>query len=591
MDELAKFDPLTLKSPVGVISKGKSVCFKLKLNPDILPKEVLLIIREDSQTTGKTLVMKREGDFCVAEETFENSGHFWYYFQLNFDGWAKFVCKTYDNYSVVLDEKGEEFFQLVTEQEYTCTNSLQGGVIYQILVDRFCKVGKVKERKPLILRDDWGGEITKNTDDPLIINLEVFGGNFNGVLSKLDYLKDLGVTVIYFNPISLANSHHKYNTANYMQVDDMFGTEEEFEKLVLTAKQKGIKIIIDGVYNHTGSDSIYFNKEKNFDTIGAYNSKDSKWFEWYEFTDYPDKYTCWWGIETLPNVVDTSESFRNYIAGKGGVIEKYMKQGVYGFRLDVLDELSDDFAKIISNKIKSINPEAPIIGEVWEDAATKIAYSERKKYFAENEINSVMNYPVKETVLNYIKTQDPFELNSTLRMLINNYPKVVLDNLMNFLGTHDTGRIINELEKVAENNLLKTKQLLKIATGIIFMLPGVPSIFYGDEYGMENNLGSSRGCFDWSKTNNDITDWYKVLTNIRRLDVMKDGKLNVLVSKRGKFIFERYSKTEHIVVLTSLDEVEEEIQICGNFISLLTKKQASDFVLKNNQIEILYEKI
>lgn len=590
MDTLARFDPLVDKFPAGVISCGKRVEFRLEANLDCMANEVYLMLKEDSEDDYKYIAMQKEGSHFFVCVEFEYAGHFWYNFKLNYNDFAKYLSKTNDCYSIVLDEKGEDFLQLVTMEEYASTNSMQGGIIYQILVDRFCRVGNPKPREPLCLREDWGGRIKKNTEDPIKINEEVFGGNFEGVISKLDYLQDLGVKTIYFNPICMANSHHKYDTADYMTVDPMYGTEETFKKLIDEAKKRDIKIIIDGVYNHTGSDSIYFNKLNRFDSVGAYNSRDSKYYEWYEFDEYPNKYASWWGIDTLPSIKDNCESFIKYIAGEGGVIEKYMKLGVFGVRLDVIDEINDEFTKQISNRVKSFSKDAPIVGEVWEDASTKISYSRRRKYFAHNELNSVMNYPVKETILNYIRTKNPYDLNSTLRMLQNNYPKVVMDNLMNFLGTHDTGRIYSELKGIAKDNLLLTKKFLKIATGILFTLPGVPTIFYGDEYGMENNDGSSRGCFNWSEVGNDISEWYKKLTSIRKLEVFKDGKLNIIVSKNGKFIFERVSKSERILVLTSLLEPDMDIALDGDFTSLLTGNKTNKFVLKENEIEILYEK-
>ena len=281
--------------------------------------------------------MQKNGKYYQKNLKFSKSGHFWYNFKLDFDNFSKYVSKTYNTYSEVLDYKGEDFLQLVTEEEYVCTDSMQGGIIYQIFVDRFCKVGEVKPRRPLVLRKDWGGKIKKNTTDPILINEEVFGGNFKGITSKLDYLEALGVTVIYMCPISEAYSNHKYDTANYMNIDDMFGSEADFKELVDKAKQKGIQIVIDGVYNHTGSDSIYFNKKSRYKEIGAYQSKDSKYYKWYDFIDYPNVYESWWGIDTLPRVRGDSTEFHDYIAGDGGVIEKFMKFGIGGVRLDVVD--------------------------------------------------------------------------------------------------------------------------------------------------------------------------------------------------------------------------------------------------------------
>ena len=590
MDELACHDPLLFKFPKGVISKGKKVKFKIKVDLKCCPNVVEFMLKEDSDETYQIFQMKREFDEFTIETFFEKKGHYWYNFKLIYNDFAKFLNKTYDSYSAVSDEKGEDFLQLVTDEEYVCGDSLQGGVIYQIMVDRFCRCGEVVSRKPLTLRDDWGGKIKKNTENPVKLNQEVFGGNLEGLITKLDYLKSLNVTSIYLNPIFLANSHHKYDTASYTEIDPMFGSWETLKKLTSKAKKLGVRIIIDGVFNHTGSDSVYFNKQKTFSGEGAFNSKNSKFFKWYSFEHWPEKYECWWGIDTLPRVRSDCEEFQNFIAGEGGVIDKLFDAGVSGLRLDVVDELTDSFTKKISNRVKLHDSSAPIIGEVWEDASTKISYSKRRKYFVDNELNSVMNYPIRESILNFIKTKDAFSLNSTLRMLCCNYPKKVLDNLMNLLGTHDTGRIFSELLNISNGDEALATKFFKIATGILFTLPGTPAIFYGDEFGMENNDGSPRGCFDLKNAKGEKFEWIKTLTSLRKLDVFKDGEINILSFKGGKFIFERFSKSEQVVVLTNLKSDALEINFETEFTSLIQKKNLKRLTLGENQIEILYLK-
>lgn len=584
----AKYDPLLFKFPKGPISKNNEVNFHIDYNGDVQPKIVYFMLKSDSDTDYRYLEMKNNNGYEFSY-IFENSGHYWYNFQLVFDDYCLYLNKTYDSRSELSYEKKEDYLQLVTEKEYTCKNSMQGGIIYQIYVDRFCKVGEVKCRKPLIMRDDWGGKIQKNTTDPLIINLEVFGGNINGIISKLDYLKNLGVTTIYLNPISLANSNHKYNTSDYMKIDDMFGTESDFKNLVELAKQRGMKLVIDGVYNHTGSDSIYFNKNGTFNTLGAYKSKESKFYKWFEFEEYPDKYRSWWGIDTLPSINRNSADFQDFIAGKNGVLEKFLKLGVGGVRLDVVDEITDEFVQKIEKKVHEFGEDNIVMGEVWEDASTKMSYSERRQYFTKNELNSVMNYPVKETVLEYITTQNSKPLESTLRMLENNYPKTVKDNLMNFLTTHDTKRVFSEILNKNNDNEKEAILLYKIATTLIFTLPGVPSIFYGDEYGMLDNDGSSRGCFDWEHYKNEIYDWFLKLTKIRKLSVFKDGEINILYSGNGKFAFERTGENERVVVIANVSSSPFDINIKGEFVSFLTGNKAQNHKFQQNEFDILIE--
>lgn len=589
MNNIAYFDPLLFKCPKGTIAKGNEVKFKLEVSEDANPVDVYLMIKNDEDQDYTYEKMQKNEKYYEKTLKFKTNGHYWYKFKLVFKDYSLYVSKTFDAYSYVSEEPGEDFFQQVTEKEYTCTNSMQGGIIYQIFVDRFCKVGKVVPRTPLVLRDDWGGAIKKNTTDPILINEEVFGGNFKGITSKLDYLSDLGVTVIYMCPISEAYSNHKYDTADYMKVDSMFGSEEDFKELIDKAKEKGIQIIIDGVYNHTGSDSIYFNRKGRYAEAGAFQSTDSKYHKWFDFIDYPKVYESWWGIDTLPKVKGDCTEFHDYIAGDGGVIEKFMKLGIGGVRLDVVDELANDFVKKISNKVKEFGKHKVIMGEVWEDAGTKIAYDYRRRYFSENQLNSVMNYPIKSSLLNYIKSGDPIELVSTIRMLQNNYPKVVQDNLMNFLTTHDTVRFRSELQEIAEGNEEQANKLMKLASAVSFTMSGVPSIFYGDEYGMKNNDGSSRGCFDWENYQNETFKWYKHLAKIRKMKVMKDGDLNILYAKHGKFIYERVNENERVVVLTNMTDTSLKVNLHGDFTSFITGEKASSFNLEKHDVEILIE--
>ncbi len=590
MNNIAYFDPLLFKCPKGTVAKGTEVSFMLKMEDNQSPKEVYLMIKDDEASGYTYEKMQKNQNKYIKTLKFEKKGHYWYNFKVVFDNFSVFINKSYDNHSYTSCDKGEDFSQQVTEEEYTCTDSMQGGIIYQIFVDRFCKVGEVKPRTPLVLREDWGGKIKKNTTDPILINEEVFGGNFKGITSKLDYLAELGVTVIYMCPISEAYSNHKYDTANYMNVDDMFGSEEDFKELIDKAKEKGMKIVIDGVYNHTGSDSIYFNKKGRYSEIGAYQSKDSKYHKWFDFINYPDVYEAWWGIDTLPRVNGNCTEFHDYIAGDGGVIEKFMKLGVAGVRLDVVDELDNSFVKQISNKVKQFGKDKVIMGEVWEDAGTKIAYSSRRKYFVDNELNSVMNYPVKESLLNYIRSGEPYELVSTIRMLQSNYPKVVQDNLMNFLTTHDTVRFRSELETITNGNKEEADKLMKLASAVSYTMVGVPSIFYGDEYGMKNNDGSSRGCFDWNNYQNEIFAWYKKLALIRKMPVMKDGDINVLFAKYGKFVYERFNDNERVIIATNMRGEDLRLRLNGEFESFITGERPTEVVLKKYDFEILIEK-
>jgi len=445
---------------------------------------------------------------------------------------------------------------------------MHGGIMYHIFVDRFNKSGKCVPKKNVIMNDDWDGGIPQYADVPggYVENNMFFGGDLYGIIEKLDYIKELGVSCLYLSPIFDAYSNHKYDTGDYMSVDSMFGSDKALEELIGEAKKRDIHIIFDGVFNHTGADSIYFNRFGNYDTLGAYQSKSSEYYEWYNFRSYPDDYECWWDVKILPRVNSNCQSYKNFILGDGGVIEKWMKKGIDGFRLDVADELSDDFLKTLNSKVKSINPDGIVYGEVWEDASNKIAYDNRKKYFLGNELDSVMNYPLREAIIKYIKYGDCTSFCDTCKMLYSHYPKHNADLLMNLLGTHDTERILTvlggESSEGYTNEQLSTKRmsraerkravaLLKLAYAIVATVPGVPCIYYGDEVGMEGYRDPfNRLPYPWGKEDTELLEYYKRINNIRvREPVYKNGFFEIIECNHDLLAFARYGETGFAVTV------------------------------------------
>ena len=463
---------------------------------------------------------------------------------------------------------------LVYENKTSCPNWMHGGVMYHIFVDRFNSSGKCKLKKNAILNEDWYNGIPQFADKPggYVENNMFFGGDLYGIVEKLDYLKELGVSCLYLSPIFEAYSNHKYDTGNYMEVDSMFGSEEALDLLIIEAKKRDIHIIFDGVFNHTGADSIYFNKFGNYDSIGAYQSKDSKYYDWYNFRSFPNDYECWWDVKILPRVNSDNEGYKQFILGKNGVVEKWMKKGIDGFRLDVADELSDEFLKTLNKKVKEINPEGIIYGEVWEDASNKIAYDKRKKYFLGNELDSVMNYPLREAIISYVKNGDSEKLYQTCKMLNTHYPKYNADLLMNVLGTHDTERILTVLggkdgsnctnEELSKIQMTKSERetavtLLKLAFTILATVPGIPCIYYGDEAGMEGYRDPfNRMPFPWGRENNDLISYYKKILQIRRgEEVYKQGLFKMIECTPDLLAYARFDENNFMItVINRSDE-------------------------------------
>ncbi len=490
------------------------------------------------------------------------------------------------------------FMLTVYDKKYTTPDWFKGGVMYQIFPDRFCKEGTMPDINGRIAREDWGGIPSyKPNEQGKVLNNDFFGGNFKGIQSKLPYLKALGVSVIYFNPIFEAASNHRYDTANYMKIDPYLGDESDFASLIKAAKSMGIRIILDGVFNHTGDNSIYFNKYGKYPSLGAFQSKKSPYYRWYQFEQFPNKYSSWWGIDILPQVNERSRKYQNFIFGDDGVLKKWLNLGVSGYRLDVADELPDFFLKKLRKSVKESNADAIIIGEVWEDASCKVSYSERKAYLQGHELDSVMNYPLKNAIIHYIETENAQSLLQTVAMLIDHYPKQTLDALMNILGTHDTARILTVLggkhcyskDEMASNASLlndfekqRAIEKLKMASVLQYTLPGIPCIYYGDENAMEGHGDPfCRKCFNWNNLNQPLIDFYAKLGNIRNqyASVFKDGILTVLEAKNGLIYYKRVGNDQQtIYVFTNNSSRTYQLNCLGKFQNLINGQIYQDVI-------------
>ncbi|MDE6676401.1 MAG: glycoside hydrolase family 13 protein, partial [Clostridia bacterium] len=383
------------KSITGAIPGNHAITFHImeeKGGEDNFSAQTCHFLYRLDGEAEKELPMERVEDGFSVTLNFGRVGLYFYRFRLDgrFYGCADMRCGNF--------EPPYKSWQLtVFEESYKTPDWMKGGIMYQIFPDRFYKSGENPIAGNKILREDWGGLPSyKPNSHGKVLNNDFFGGNLNGIYEKIDYLKKLNVSVIYLNPIFEAYSNHRYDTGDYMKIDPLLGTTEDFDRLVKKAKDLGIRIILDGVFNHTGDDSRYFNKYGNYkEELGAHQSPDSRYIDWYCFDEYPSKYTSWWGIETLPAVNERSKSYQNFIFGHDGVLKNWLRHGIGGWRLDVADELPDFFLEKLRTAVKEESPEALIIGEVWEDASNKISYDERRRYLLGTELDSVMNYPLK----------------------------------------------------------------------------------------------------------------------------------------------------------------------------------------------------
>lgn len=577
------FNPLKNKTPVGPSLAGTDVTYTVKVSRNNRCDHVFLVLMNDSDNSVKKIKMpldSRNEEYVIFQVTvnFEKAGLFWYYFQLGHGEYTWYLCKTPAFDAEPMPNVGESYAQIIFEKPSLPNIQYNSGVIYHIFVDRFKKSGEVTVKKGMILRKDWGGSITKNTLDFLVINKECFGGNIPGIIEKLPYIKSLGTKTIMLSPIFESSSYHKYDTADLENVDSMFGGNIALKNLVVEAKKLGMNVLLDGVFNHVGSDSIYFNKFGTYDSIGAYQSKKSKYFDWFVFNKFPDEYSSWWGFDTLPQFNESNASLQKYIAGPNGVIEKHMKTGIIGFRLDVADELTDVYLDKICASIRKHKKDAIIMGEVWEDASTKLAYGKRRSYFNGKQLNSVMNYPLKNAIIDFVLNKNAEGLASVFYMLQDHYPREVMYNLMNFLGTHDTKRILTILR---ENNDETTAfNMLKIATAIMYCSPGVPAIFYGDEAGViGGDAPFSRVCFPWGKEDKLTLAWYCKLGELRSKKILTGGDCNILFAHNGVFIMERKEGKNRIIVAANCGQEDFKLNLESQMTDFETNKLVKDFLI------------
>jgi 4-alpha-glucanotransferase len=441
------------------------------------------------------------------------------------------------------------------------------GVMYQIFPDRFfsrrrrplTQAAVEKKRPDYIFRKDWGGQPIYKPDPRTgeIMNNDFFGGNLAGIAAKLPYLKELGASILYLNPIFEAYSNHRYDTGNYKKIDPLLGTARDFRRLCEKARGLGIRVILDGVFSHTGCDSAYFNKYGRYRGAGAYQSKSSKYYKWYSFKSYPDEYECWWNIDTLPNVVESEGSFVEYaLTGEDSVVRHWLRQGASGWRLDVVDELPDEFLKTLRASVKSADGDAVIIGEVWEDASNKVSYGRHRQYLYGFELDSVMNYVFRSSLTAFmLRRMDARRFGAEMLRLCENYPKEVFYSLMNLVGGHDVARILTVLSDPPEGMSRDQKAIhrptgahrrigarrLKLMALIQMTFPGVPSVYYGDEAGMEGFEDPfNRGAFPWGNIDRGIRGWFKSAIALRNsFAALRTGSFEPVLAEGAAYAYVR----------------------------------------------------
>lgn len=527
------------KTPFGTLTPGQVCTVHIHIPCAVGTTAVTLLLKyEDGKTGAQDIPLEKQsvkgpyevwgGDFSIP-----HTGLYFYYFYIRKPDGGFRLFKQGDDTNM---EDGSLWQVSCVPADFHTPDWAKGATIYQIFPDRFYKAGNCDptgKLTPYTLHRTWGEEVEwKPTADGKVLNNDFYGGNFKGITEKLDYIASLGVNLIYLNPISKSFSSHRYDTGDYKTPDPLLGTEEDFAELCRQAHSRGIRVILDGVYSHTGSNSPYFNREGQFDSVGAYNSTESPYYSWYTFYNWPDSYNSWWNFDTLPTVNKMDPAFINYIIeDEDSVVAHWLRLGADGFRLDVADELPDEFIGMLRRRIKGIKPDALLLGEVWEDASTKIAYGRRRSYFTAGELDSVMNYPFRTAIIDYVRGRDGGQgLKEAVMAIVENYPPEVVQCNMNLLGTHDTPRILTVLvddfngtrEEMSKRRLSRHQfdiayDRLLMASFLQYTLPGSPSLYYGDEAGMEGGKDPfNRRTYPWGYENMEFVEHFKRLGRLRR---------------------------------------------------------------------------
>ncbi|WP_455810138.1 glycoside hydrolase family 13 protein [Clostridium butyricum] len=577
---------IVYRRPFGAVEEGQ----KVKLSIDI-EKEIVVAI-ELLQFDGTKVNMGMEKEYLnsgnyrysIEIDTEDALGVLGYYFIL-IDGYDRVY---YGNNDEHLGGIGQIYtynpvpYQITIYKKSNLPDWYKEGIIYQIFVDRFCNGnddGSINNpKKNSFIYGRWDDTPVYIKDyQGRTIRWDFYGGNIRGIIKKLDYIKSLGVNIINLSPIFKSSSCHKYDAGDYDIIDEMFGTEEDFKELCEKAKSKDIKIILDGVFSYTSSDSRYFNKAGNYDEIGAYQSPNSKYHNWYKFNRYPYGYECWWGIEGRPNINVMHNSYIDFLVNRDdSIIKKWIDLGASGWRLNVTDELPDEFIEIIRDRLDTLDKETVLIGDVWDDASNKISYSKKRRYLYGKEIQSVTNYPLRESLINftrgYIKSD---KLKKKVMSLYENYPREVFLGNINLIGTSDTERILT----VLDGNI----RCLKIIVALQFTIPGVPLIYYGDETGVTGGKDpDNRKSYPWENEDVDLIGFYKRIAQIRNgQDALKKGDFNIFDTEEDIFAFERVYENERIVVVVNVSNAQKVVRgitLEGTYLDLFNEGEKYKFV-------------
>jgi len=567
------FDPrdTRCKTPFGAAPCSTEVRFTLF--DDAFCGCELLVYREFAGAEDVCPLPPAEGGFAGTYTAPGEGELCWYVFRLTrWDGTLSYLGKN----GLRPDRDGAARWQLTVYEDTGTPDWFGRGVTYQIFPDRFRRTG-TPDVSGMVgrrwLHESWDDQPVFRPDkDGQITNRDFFGGSLAGITEKLDYLQSLSVTTLYLNPIFEAASNHRYDTADYRAIDPLLGDEETFRTLCREAHKRGMRVMLDGVFNHTGSRSRYFNADGFYPELGAAQSQDSPYYDWYSFHPWPTDYDAWWGVKTLPAVNEQRPAYRQFIfKGEDSVVRHWLRCGADGWRLDVADELPGDFIAGIRRAIEDEKPDGYLLGEVWEDGSNKVAYSQRRRYLLGRETHGLMNYPLRTALLRWLGGGDAAEFRESMETLRANYPPAAFYGAMNFLGTHDTPRILTLLgaehipaakeERAAfalsTAQLARGRAKLRLAGMLLYGFPGSPTLFYGDEAGMQGFEDPlNRGTYPWGREDTGLLDFFRALGRLRKeRRSLQSGSLTYIYAQGGGLVITREHEGETtMVALNAGDE-------------------------------------
>ncbi len=556
---------LEFKRPFGALQAGNNVQFSVKVDCQSVTQVAVGVTKLDENTVFYPLTQdENEPGRYTGEIKITTSGLYHYYFRVRRENdTALYLGHLHGGTGKeTTDISKVEPFQLTCyDRQVPRPEWYRNAVFYQIFPDRFANGnphGEIDGKKPNTF-------LYATTDDrPMYIydenhkiaRWDFYGGNLRGIIAKLPYLKRLGVTALYLNPIFEASSNHRYDTNDYLKIDPMLGTEEDFKMLVTMLHENDMHLILDGVFNHVGKNSRYFNAGHLYgEQTGAANDKNSSYYEWFNFKRYPDQYDCWWGVDDLPTVNKDNPSYQQFIYGeRGSVLTKWNDLGVDGWRLDVADELPDDFLREIRHNLDRYDDRI-LIGEVWEDASSKVSYGHRRPYVSGDNLYGTMNYPLRQWVISLLNGHcDLIKAGEDLLTLVENYPRNFLLDCLNNLGTHDTERILTVLNQ--------SVPLVKIAFALLFNLPGIPCVYYGDEAGVEGGKDpDNRRYFPWGHENAELQKGVHYWADIRQeCESLKEGQTGIMIAGNEVLGLIRYTADSATLLLVNRENQYAQVR-------------------------------